>query len=509
MDEFLISNEEMEYLKKMSALDDNNSKEWLVSDSNYNCGNHLQSDGNDERKYDNRNKQLDLDGKNNKDNQFSFNRKGNINNKDYSYVNFDGNSESNNADNNFNSFNTNLVEEETILKLNNNIIKRNINAIKNNGVFVNEDLIKVNENSDNTRNKSSDSINHKNDGEIETNNTNKIGVRKMSTNKIGANKTTGKLKNKNSKTNEIENNELNSVNGSHKMTQSDNQIKSKKIKKLDLDEKNIHRGHRERMRKKYSRIDMTLLPEHQVLEYLLSFVQPQKDVNPLAHRLINEYGSLASVLDAKQDDLMQINGIGETLSCFLTFCAKLAEVYRLSKSQSINKLEGPLSIVNFFKNSVELGNAEKFYYICLDGKATILRFGTLGVGSASALNVDRKQFIKEILKFPTNSVIICHTHPNGVPLPSTEDCIFTATYVDALKTLDIELSDHIIISPEGYFSFFSNHMIADIVEEPLPNGKFVRLCRKTLTPKIFWNDNKEYKNSKQENALQPKLDGKD
>ena len=53
------------------------------------------------------------------------------------------------------------------------------------------------------------------------------------------------------------------------------------------DEKNLHAGHRERLRSQFRKGGFELLNEHQVLELMLSFVVPQKDTNPLAHMYQN------------------------------------------------------------------------------------------------------------------------------------------------------------------------------------------------------------------------------
>ena len=85
-------------------------------------------------------------------------------------------------------------------------------------------------------------------------------------------------------------------------------------------DKGIHTGHRGRLREIINNTDATTLPEHQILELILTYVLPQKDVNPLAHELLNEFGSLANVFDANVTELTKINGVGEVVASFLSFC---------------------------------------------------------------------------------------------------------------------------------------------------------------------------------------------
>ncbi len=218
--------------------------------------------------------------------------------------------------------------------------------------------------------------------------------------------------------------------------------------------KNIHEGHRKRLREMFNNVPPTSLPEHQVLELMLSYVQPQKDVNPLAHTLLNEFGNLANVLDADIEDLKRVNGIGEVLASFIHFCSKIPAIYNNSKVCYHTKLANPSQIVDFLRSKVTFNNKEEFYYLCLDSGSNVLCFKCLGTGTTSKLYVDNRLLIQDILKYPTGSVVICHTHPHGRANPSYEDKNVTFTLSSLLEKLNIRLLDHVIISPNGYFSFF-------------------------------------------------------
>ena len=75
-------------------------------------------------------------------------------------------------------------------------------------------------------------------------------------------------------------------------------------------QKHEHYGHRARIRDRVKKEGLENFQDYQVLEYALSFVIPYKDTNPLAHRLINRFGSLAGVLEA-DEELLKEEGISE------------------------------------------------------------------------------------------------------------------------------------------------------------------------------------------------------
>ena len=72
----------------------------------------------------------------------------------------------------------------------------------------------------------------------------------------------------------------------------------------------IHDGHRNRFKEEFlARPDS--FPEHKLLELLLFYANPRGDTNPIAHTLIDHFGSLAGVLDALPEELVKVPGVGE------------------------------------------------------------------------------------------------------------------------------------------------------------------------------------------------------
>ncbi|MBQ9792780.1 MAG: hypothetical protein IJW32_03455 [Clostridia bacterium] len=231
------------------------------------------------------------------------------------------------------------------------------------------------------------------------------------------------------------------------------------VKKETIKDKDMHKGHRGRLRNTFNHTDVITMPEHQILELMLSFVLPQKDVNPLAHELLNEFGCLTNVLEASPDSLKKIKGVGEVVASFLSFCSKLPEIYKHSKANIKRKLNTPAQIIDFLRGVIEFTSVENFYYICLSTKADVLCFKKMGTGSITQLYVNNRELVQQILKYPTHTIVLCHTHPNGAPVPSEEDIDFTMSLCELFDSLSIRLCDHIILSPDGYFSFFENKLL--------------------------------------------------
>ena len=92
-------------------------------------------------------------------------------------------------------------------------------------------------------------------------------------------------------------------------------------------DENVHAGHRARLRERFLREGLDGFSEHEVLELLLIYAIPQRDVNPLAHALIARFGSLAGVLEADAAELRQVSGVGENAAVLLSLMPALLGIY--------------------------------------------------------------------------------------------------------------------------------------------------------------------------------------
>lgn len=206
-------------------------------------------------------------------------------------------------------------------------------------------------------------------------------------------------------------------------------------------------------------VDYGTLTEDETLEYMLSYVLPGKDVKLVTELLLNEFNSLANVFDTDIENLKMVKGVSDVTANYINFCSRLPELYKMSKARKSAKIRGPKELVEYLKSMVEFSAVEKFYYICLDGKGRVTHLGTVGSGSICKVFINNRDLISQILRTCAHSVAICHTHPFGMPNPSAEDRNYTKELKELLSSLSISLVDHVILSPEGYFSFFESHML--------------------------------------------------
>ena len=212
-------------------------------------------------------------------------------------------------------------------------------------------------------------------------------------------------------------------------------------------------GHRDRLRSKVLMFGSDVLQDYELLELLLTYAIPRKDVKPLAKELIRSFGSFAAVFNASPEELGSIKGIKDNTAAFLVAVRGCA--LRMAKSEFSS---GP--VINDWKALIEycrldMGSkkSECLRGVFLDSRNRLIKDELLQKGTISQTPVYPREIAKRALELGAASLIMIHNHPAGDMHPSKNDIQMTKAVQNALAALDIVLIDHIIVSKSGHLSF--------------------------------------------------------
>jgi DNA repair protein RadC len=218
----------------------------------------------------------------------------------------------------------------------------------------------------------------------------------------------------------------------------------------------IHDGHREKMRQRYLKSGLDSFADHEALELLLYYAIPRQDTNPIAHALMERYDSLSAVLKAPVEDLQKVSGIGESAAILLNLVTQLNTKARLSDAERETVLNSLESVGNFLLNRFAEERNEVVYQLCLDRKGKLVACKRLGEGSVTNAELDIRKVVENAILTSASAVILAHNHPSGIALPSQDDYAATDRTKAALKTIGVELVDHIIVADGDYVSLASS-----------------------------------------------------
>ena len=214
----------------------------------------------------------------------------------------------------------------------------------------------------------------------------------------------------------------------------------------------IHDGHREKMRQRFMTGGLDAFADHEILELLLYYAIPRRDTNPIAHALMERYGSLPAVLAAPMEDLKRTEGIGESAAVLLHLVPQVCRRARLAQVGEDQVLNSSERAGAYLLECFDGESREVIYQLCLDRKGKLLACKRLGDGSVASADLDVRRLVENAILTGASAVILAHNHPSGVALPSDGDYTATMRVRAALNAIGIELADHIIVADGDFVS---------------------------------------------------------
>jgi DNA repair protein RadC len=212
-------------------------------------------------------------------------------------------------------------------------------------------------------------------------------------------------------------------------------------------------GHRKRIKERFLKTDIAALKDYEILELLLTFAIPQKDVKPLAKELLAQFQSFQGVLDAPFDDLIEQKGIGTHTAILLKLTRACSDFYLRQQLFKKSVISSPDDLLQYCMSAMAGLGEEQFRVIYLNAKNEVITDDVAQEGTVDQAAIYPRKIMERALRQKAVSLIFVHNHPSGNPLPSSHDKALTRKLIQAASALSVKVHDHVIIGRNGYFSF--------------------------------------------------------
>ena len=217
-------------------------------------------------------------------------------------------------------------------------------------------------------------------------------------------------------------------------------------------------GHRKRLREKYLQSAQSLA-DYELLELLLTYSIPRRDVKPLSKKLIARYGSVSGVLNASTEELTTNEWLSDNSVALILLIRDLASKIFADEIREKDLFLAPKEVLEFVKAKLAGYNDEAFLIIYVNAKNRMENFEIISEGTVDHIVIYPRKVIKQALKHNATGMIIVHNHPSGESDPSSADIRFTESLKKAANAMEIKLLDHIIIAGNNYFSFLEEQIL--------------------------------------------------
>jgi len=207
----------------------------------------------------------------------------------------------------------------------------------------------------------------------------------------------------------------------------------------------------ERPREKLMQRGPSALSDAELLAIFLRTGIPGKTAVDLARELLDEHGSLRSLLSADHRQFCQSKGLGTAKYIQLQATLEMGRRHLDETLQRGDALTSPADTRRFLAARLRDYPYEVFACLFLDNRNRVIKFEELFSGTIDGASVHPREVVKRALDHNAAAVILAHNHPSGVAEPSRSDEQITRRLRDALALVEIRVLDHIIIG-DGVFT---------------------------------------------------------
>ncbi len=208
----------------------------------------------------------------------------------------------------------------------------------------------------------------------------------------------------------------------------------------------IHDGHRGRLRERYRTEGLDGFRPHQAMELLLTFCIPRVDVNEQAHALIDRFGSFSAVLDAPEEELCRVSGIGPKTAAFLAALPDFCRLYMQDKCRPAETMDTVGKLADYLHTLYIGVSREQLHLLLFDNSMRLLDCSCIVEGTVNSVKASVRTIVERALQKKASCAVLSHNHPGGLPFPSDEDKRFTDAVACALEVMEIPLLEHFLVT---------------------------------------------------------------
>ena len=221
---------------------------------------------------------------------------------------------------------------------------------------------------------------------------------------------------------------------------------------MNSQDKGVHCGHRVRMRSKFSEHGARIFDTYELVEMLLYHAIPMRDTNPVAKGLLSGFGSLAGLLSAKREGLLQMPGVGARAAELIELVGKTDAIGMMTKDMR------PLTTFNdysragrFLVSYFESVPNDKVAVMLLDDTMRLLGMASVDTPRFGSGATRAKPFVDAALRYGATVAIVGYTNRNSLAIPFEADYITSKMLENELAGIGVSLAESFLISRGGFY----------------------------------------------------------
>lgn len=211
----------------------------------------------------------------------------------------------------------------------------------------------------------------------------------------------------------------------------------------------------ERPRERLEKVGAEALRKDELLALIFRTGFKGKNVLEVARSVLKRYPK-DELIKVDYEELKKLRGVGPTRAAQLVAGFELAKRMLIEPEEKV--IQTPEDVYKFVPE-IRKARKEHFIAIYLNTRNVVIRKETISIGTLNANLVHPREVFQPAVEESAANVILVHNHPSGDPEPSEDDLEITKRLIESGKILGIEITDHIIVTNNRFFSFKEQKLI--------------------------------------------------
>ncbi|MDR0744518.1 MAG: DNA repair protein RadC [Holosporales bacterium] len=230
-------------------------------------------------------------------------------------------------------------------------------------------------------------------------------------------------------------------------------INSQRNESIAKEKEKQQKGHRARLCEKLITGANDNLLDYEIVELMLFLIIKRKDTKPIAKNLIAKFKSIDKIISASKEELLTIDGVGESTFKALRIIDAVIKSVVKSKMAKRNVVDCFEDVLNYCKCYMKNLIEEELRIIFLNSINEVIKDDIIKKGSINEIEASPRMVVKTCIENGASGFVLVHNHPSGDPTPSQDDIYVTKKIKEAAEVFNIKLHDHIIIGGDRAVSF--------------------------------------------------------
>ena len=208
-----------------------------------------------------------------------------------------------------------------------------------------------------------------------------------------------------------------------------------------------------RPREKLLALGPAALADAELLALLLRTGFKGRPVLQLAQSLLDAFGGLPGLLQARPEELGRVKGLGPAKRAEVAAVLELARRSLARELREAPLFDSPQRVKDYLALALGALGHEVFAVLYLDAQHRLVEYRELFRGTLTQTSVYPREVVRHALELRSAAVVLAHNHPSGLAEPSRADEFLTQTLKSALALVDVRVLDHLVVGQGAVVSF--------------------------------------------------------